>query len=365
MGDKAERGGKGLGIEQYTAEQLLEEAGKKLTGETEQVESVSLICMEDVDEENIHWLYYPYVPMGKITLCAAYPGTGKTYLLCYMAACVSAGKTFFNIHPFDEQPRKAIYLSAEDGLGDTLKARMKICGANMQNIYSVIDKSALLSFDSPQIEEIIKEVRPALLVFDPFQAYIGEDVELNAANKTRAKLNHIIELAEKYNIAIVLVCHFNKNQKGDAITRIIGSTDIVGAARSYIAIGAVPEEIDLKYMSHEKSSLAKRGTTVLFDIDPEENGVNFRGESDLTADDYRNKASETRTREAPAVEAAKLFLQDQIPEGKRLASELKTLAKANKISESALNRARKELGIVSKRDDYQSPYYWIASSQTT
>ena len=53
-----------------------------------QREKVSLICMGDVEEEEITWLYQPYVPRGNVTICAAYPGTGKTFLLCYMAACV-------------------------------------------------------------------------------------------------------------------------------------------------------------------------------------------------------------------------------------------------------------------------------------
>lgn len=353
-----------MGIEQYTPEQLIAEAERQLESKTGQAESVSLINMDEVAEEDIKWLYHPYVPRGKITLCAAYPGAGKTYLLCYMAACVSTGNSFFNICPFTAEPEKVIYLSSEDGLGDTLKARMRICGADMKNIFSVIDQDAVLSFDSPQIEEIIKEVRPALLIFDPFQSYIGEDVELNAANKTRAKLNNIVRLAEEYNLAIVLICHFNKNQKGDAITRIIGSTDIVGVSRSYIAIGTVPDESEMKYMSHEKSSLDKRGKTILFEINPEEGGIKYLGESSMTMDDYTRQASENRRRAAPAVEAAKEFLKDQMPEGKRAAKELKNLATANKISERTLERAKKELGVVSVKEGFGGQCFWQFPSET-
>jgi len=321
--------------------------------------------MDDIDEEDIRWLFQPYVPRGKITLCAAYPGSGKTYILCYMAACVSNGKSFFNICPFDDKPEKVIYLTSEDGLGDTIKARLRICGADMKNVYSVIDKNAELSFDSPKIEEIIKKVKPGLLIFDPFQSYIGEDVELNAANKTRAKLNNIVDLAEKYGVAIVLICHFNKNQKGDAITRIIGSTDIVGASRSYLAIGKVPDSDNTKFMSHEKSSLDKRGKTILFEINPDEGGIKHLGESDLTMDDYSRQANENRRRAAPAVDAAKEFLKDQMPEGKRLAKEIKTLAEANKISERTLDRARKELGILSQKEGFGGQWLWILPNQST
>lgn len=319
--------------------------------------------MSDVEEENTEWLYYPYIPKGKITLCAAYPGTGKTYLLCYIAACVSTGRQLFDLCPFPSDAGNVVYLSSEDGLGDTLKKRMRLCGADFKRIYSVVDKEATLTFDSPMVEEIIKRTNPALLIFDPFQSYIGENVELNAANKTRSKLNNIVSLAEKYNIAIVLICHFNKNQKGDAITRIIGSTDIVGVCRSYLALGNVPEEEGIKYMSHEKSSLSMKGDTILFEIDPEQGGIKYIGQSKLTMDDY-NKKAEKAKRTAPNIDAAAEFVKMQMPEGSRTAKEIKELAEANGISSRTLSRAVKQLGIITKRVGFGGECIWTLPSNT-
>lgn len=321
---------------------------------------LSLTCMADIEEEDVDWLYPPYVPKGKITICAAYPGTGKTFLLCYMASCVSTGRQFFNQIPFSDNPGKVIYLTAEDGIGDTIKKRLRICGADMTNIATVLDNKIQLMFDSPEIEEFMKSYKPDLMIFDPFQAYIGAEVDMNAPNRTREKLGRISELAEKYNIAVVLICHFNKNGKGDAITRVLGSTDIMGICRSYIALGLVPGEENMKFMSHEKSSLEKRGKTILFEINPEEGGIKFLGENMLTMDDYTAIRNKKRSSNAPAVEAAKQFIIDQMPKGKRFASEVKNLAGANKISEASLRRAREELGIiVRKTKEYPPKSIWI------
>lgn len=275
-----------------------------------------------------------------------------------MCACISTGKQFFNISPFENVPETAIYISAEDGIADTLKKRLRICGANMRNIFTVEDKNAILTFDSPELEKIIKDKRPALLVFDPFQAYIGEDVDMNAANRTRSKLNHLAYLAEKYNVGIMLICHFNKNQKGDAITRIIGSTDIVGIARSYLALARVPGEIDMKYMSHEKSSLAKRGKTILFHIDSDNGGIVYDGENDLMMDDYTLLMQGNKKRTAQSLEGAKEFLLNNMPDGYRSAEELKNLAEANNISDSTLNRAKKALNISTKRLGFGGACTW-------
>lgn len=349
-------------LEQFTAEELLDAAGKKLEG-IKKTPNINLICMEDIEDEEVAWLYPPYVPRGKITLCGAYPGTGKTYLMCYMVACVTTGRQFFDIIPFDSKPENAMYITTEDGLGDTIKKRIKECGGDVKRAYSVIDPDAELTFDSPELEELIKQVEPALLVMDPFQSYIGEKTEMNAANKTRAVLNNIVRIAEKYNTAIVLVCHFNKNNLGDAITRIMGSTDIVGLSRSYLALGTVPNKKNIKFMSHEKSSLDKRGETKLFHIDPHNGGIVWDGDSDCGMDEYTAMKRGQNSR-SPSVDAAMLFLLNNIPGEKRLVSELKKLAEANRISYDTLNRARIKLNIESKQEGFRGPYYWVKTEKT-
>ncbi|MCI8858432.1 MAG: AAA family ATPase [Lachnospiraceae bacterium] len=348
---------------QFSAEQLLAAAERKINGIKEQDSNIELVCMDDVEEEKTIWLYPPYIPRGKVSLCAAYPGAGKTYLMCYATACVSTGRQFFDIIPFESKPENAIYITSEDGLGDTIKKRLKECGGDMSKIYSVKDPKAELTFNSPKLETIIKQVNPALLVMDPFQSFIGEDVEMNAANKTRASLNNLVELARIYHTAIVLVCHFNKNNRGDAITRVIGSTDIVGLSRSYIAVGNVPKEQDIKFMSHEKSSLSSRGKTKLFHIDPDNGGIVFDGDSELMMNDY-TALRYNNIKKAPSLDAAKIFLLNNIPGKKRLAIELKNLAKANGFSYETLNRARKELNIESKQEGFRGAYYWIKTDKT-
>ena len=141
---------------------------------------------------------------------------------------------------------------------------------------------------------------------------------------------------------------------------MLGSTDIMGICRSYIALGLVPGEDDMKFMSHEKSSLDKRGKTILFEIDPDKGGVVYLGENNLTMDDYTAIRNKKRANNAPAIEAAKQFIVNNMPEGHRLAKEIKTLAAANKISEMSLRRAREELGIITRKTkEFPPRSIWI------
>ena len=65
-------------------------------------------------------------------------------------------------------------------------------------------------------------------------------------------------------------------------------------------------------------------------------------------------------KDAPAVEAAKQFIVNNMPEGRRLAKELKTLATANKISDGSMQRAREELGIITRKTkEFPPRSIWI------
>ena len=120
---------------------------------------------------------------GKEKIRTENEGAGKTYRMCYMAACVSNGRQFCNQIPYRDNPGRVIYLTAEDGIGDTIKKRLRICGADMMNIATVLDNKTQLMFDSPEIEDFMKNYRPDLMIFDPFQAYIVAELYINAPNR--------------------------------------------------------------------------------------------------------------------------------------------------------------------------------------
>lgn len=77
-------------------------------------------------------------------------------------------------------------------------------------------------------------------------------------------------------------------------------------------------------------------------------------------DDYTAIRNKKRVSNAPAVEAAKQLIMNNMPEGRRLAKELKNLAAANKISDSSLQRAREELGIITRKTkEFPPKSIWI------
>lgn len=50
----------------------------------EQKVELKLIHMEEVVSKEVSWLWYPYIPYGKITVIEGDPGEGKTTLVGFI-----------------------------------------------------------------------------------------------------------------------------------------------------------------------------------------------------------------------------------------------------------------------------------------
>ena len=100
-----------------------------------------LINMEDVEAREVNWLWYPYIPFGKLTIVQGDPGEGKTTFILHIAALLTKGEAL----PCEEtaerrEPVNVIYQNAEDSLEDTIKPRLVEAGADCNRVL-VIDES--------------------------------------------------------------------------------------------------------------------------------------------------------------------------------------------------------------------------------
>ena len=58
----------------------------------EQKTELKMIRMSEVESQEVKWLWYPYIPFGKVTLLQGDPGDGKSKLMLSVAALLSKGE---------------------------------------------------------------------------------------------------------------------------------------------------------------------------------------------------------------------------------------------------------------------------------
>ena len=53
---------------------------------------LEIIKASDITPKEVRWLWYPYIPFGKVTLLQGDPGDGKSKLMLSLAALLSKGE---------------------------------------------------------------------------------------------------------------------------------------------------------------------------------------------------------------------------------------------------------------------------------
>ena len=316
---------------------------------------LELINMADVEATEVEWLWYPYIPYGKITIIQGDPGEGKTTLVLNLAAMLSKGQELPESYSAAE-PINIIYQTAEDGLSDTVKPRLVAANADYSRI-TVIDESKVeLSLTDERLEQAILRTQARLVILDPLQAYIGANVDMHRANEIRPIMKHIADVAQKYNCSIVLVGHLNKTMGMKSSYRGLGSIDIPASARSVLLVGRIKDNPTIRVMAQVKSSLAPEGEPIAFELN-KETGFRFIGKYDISVDDLLNGTSSVSK-----VEQAEKLLKDELSEGAAIPQkQLKQKATLRNISERTLNEAKKNLGVKSvKRNEM---WYWHMSKE--
>jgi RecA-family ATPase len=71
--------------------------------------------------------------------------------------------------------------------------------------------------DTEQLEEAVTKYKARLVVIDPLQSFLGDNVDAHRANETRSILDGIGRLAEKTGCAILIARHLSKGIGGNAL----------------------------------------------------------------------------------------------------------------------------------------------------
>ncbi|MCR5339019.1 MAG: AAA family ATPase [Lachnospiraceae bacterium] len=313
------------------------------------MDNYKIINMADVESKEVDFLWYPYIPFGKLTIVQGDPGEGKTTAVLQIAALLTRGEKL----PEDEQEREpihVIYQTAEDGLADTIKPRLEAAGADCSKVHVIDESEKGLSMLDERIEMALKETGAKMLILDPIQAYLGSKVDMHRANEIRPVMKHIGDIADKYGCAVILIGHMNKASGCKSTYRGLGSIDFQATARSVLIVGRVKDDPTCRVIAHDKSSLAPEGSSIAFRLD-KENGFCWEGAVDISVEDLLSGEQG-----AAKLAEAKAFLSRYLADGAKPTNEVKAAAAADGIKERTLETAKGQIHITSIK--MGNVWYW-------
>lgn len=331
--------------------------------------SLRTVCVADVAPKPISWLWLERIARGKLTLISGDPGLGKSLITVALASAVSTGARW-PVNGGYSPKGSVILLSDEDAIADTIRPRLDAAGADCSKIHAlemvrevndegqVTNRSFSLSKDVERLAQLVEGMPDcALIQIDPISAYLGgTDSHKNA--DVRALLSPLSELAEKYNVAIVVVTHLNKGS-GSAMYRSVGSIAFTAAARTAWAVTKDKDDPARRLMLPVKNNLGNDQSGMAYRVETAPNGAPLlMWEPDPVVIDINdalsNETDDLRSERQEAVD----WLETELRGAPILAENIRKMAGGAGHSWITVKRAKKDLGVVSKKCSFQGGWLW-------
>lgn len=207
----------------------------------EQAVSLVVVNLGGVEARPTKWLWDGRIPFGYITLLVGRPGEGKSFFTIDLASRVSTGSPWPDGNGFAPLG-SVLFISLEDS-EEMIRLRADAHHADASNLSIAFKLSYIGKDGRPEefmfslshvaaLEDAVKKIADLkLIVIDPIGSVLGGDTDAHRDNEVRSVLAPLAALADKYNVAVLVVAHRRKNGGSHADDLALGSRAFTGIAR--------------------------------------------------------------------------------------------------------------------------------------
>ena len=204
----------------------------------------AMTSFDEIEPQEVQWLWPGRIPQGRLTLLVGAPGGGKSFVCCDIAARISTGRDMPD--GSTGSLGDTILIACEDDPGDTLRPRLDALGAEVSRIHLLrgVNAQGHNQESSPRLftladiaaleDALQRRPETRLIVVDPIGSYLGSRVDAYRDNEVRSVLAPLAELARRRNVAVLLVAHTKKGGASTADESALGSRAFTGIARSVL-----------------------------------------------------------------------------------------------------------------------------------
>jgi hypothetical protein len=316
----------------------------------------------------VSWLWPERLALGKLVLLDGDPDLGKSLLSLDFFARLSTGRPFPDGRP-GPGPANAVVLSAEDTATDTIVPRLRQLGADLTRVLvwqrERDDEDWPWRFPAQidRLDALLEQTDARLAVIDPILAFLDRSVLFGNDPSVRRALIPLMVLADRHRCTLLLQRHLNKQGRGQALYRGLGSIAFVAVCRCALLVARDPLMPERCVLAQVRSSLAGTQPSLAYRITSADGAVptvEWLGTSPVSA----NELLAARPRSGRRNWAA-TFLEQFLADGARTAQDIWHAARKAGLSVRTLHRAKKALGIRCRRLNHngQPVSYWYRRGQ--
>jgi len=183
-----------------------------------------------VQPEQQRWLIEQLWAAGAVGVIGGEPKCCKSYLALQLAVAVASGTPCLG--RFAAQRKGAVLLFAAEDALHVVRERLEAIAATVGADFTTLDVHAItaptvrldLERDRRQLRETLAQLRPKLLVLDPFVRL--HRIDENTASEVAPLLAYLRELQRGFDSAVMLVHHARKAGHARAGQALRGSSEI-------------------------------------------------------------------------------------------------------------------------------------------
>jgi len=204
-----------------------------------------------IRSERVRWLETGRIPLRGLTVVAGEKGLGKSTLTnARLPALITRGTLAGELSGI---PVDVLVASAEDDWRAVVKPRLQAHGADLDRVHRLAVRDAsgemlvTLPNDVALIEEAIVSMRAGgrtvgALVIDPISAFLSDATDSHKDASVRRAIAPLAAMAERQDLAVIVVAHLTKDESKRLISRVSGSGAFVNAARSVLGYARDPSD---------------------------------------------------------------------------------------------------------------------------
>ena len=193
------------------------------------LETINAEDLQNRTYEPTHFLVDELIPEGLHILAGA-PKIGKSWLALWLCLRVSQGQPLWN---FATTQGEVLYLSLEDSFQRIQTRLFDLTEDAPPTLHFAIMADTLKRGLEQQIEQFLTEHSDTkLVVIDTLQRVRGTGSDSNLYANDYQDIGLLKRLADRRQIAILLIHHLRKLHDDDPMNMISGSTGLSGAADS-------------------------------------------------------------------------------------------------------------------------------------
>ena len=308
--------------------------------------------MSEIEREHIDWLVPGFIPRRELVIVEGDPGLGKSYLMQMIAGHICDGKPLpMFADDTGREPMRVAYFDTENTASTVTKGRLDENRVQRQDNYFQGEEPFSID-DEERWEQVIdrlEELKPALVVFDTINTYIG-GADTYRSSETQQAMAFFKQIALRFDCGVVLLRHLTKGGGEKALYRGQGSIAFAGAARIVATVGEHPEEEGLRVVANTKNNVGPKFKSFSFSIEglPDHRGQKNRSKIvwgdvvDIDADELMAPREKVKGSD---VDKAKELIREALSNGSMDSSKIMRMAEARSISRSTMNRAAEAIGV--------------------